>query len=39
MKAIAKTRADAGLDLIEVNEPELRPGHVKLRVLAGSVSG
>ncbi|MCE2939919.1 MAG: zinc-binding dehydrogenase [Armatimonadota bacterium] len=39
MKAIAKTRADAGLDLIEVNEPELRPGHVKLRVLAGSVCG
>lgn len=37
--AIAKSRPEPGFDLVEVPEPELRPGTVKLRVEAGSVCG
>lgn len=39
MKAIAKARPAPGLDLVEVAEPEIRPGHVKIRVERGSVCG
>ncbi len=39
MKAIAKVRAERGLELIDVVEPSVRPGHVKLRVEHGSVCG
>lgn len=39
MKAIAKTEAAPGLSLIDVAEPTIRPGHVKLRILTGSVCG
>ena len=39
MKAIAKTRPEPGLELIDVAEPAVRPGCVKLRILTGSVCG
>jgi threonine 3-dehydrogenase len=39
VKAIAKTRPAPGLDIIDVEEPQIRPGHVKLRVERGSVCG
>lgn len=39
MKAIAKLRPEPGVDIIEVDEPELKPGHVKLRVEKASVCG
>ncbi len=39
MKAIVKTRPAPGADLIEVPEPPLKPGHVKVRVKYGSVCG
>lgn len=39
MKAIAKPRPGPGLELVEVPEPELRPGCVKLRIERGSVCG
>lgn len=39
MKAIAKTSPAPGLELIEVEEPTIRPGHVKIRVERGSVCG
>lgn len=39
MKAIAKTRAEAGIDIIDAPEPEVKPGHVKLKVERGSVCG
>lgn len=39
MKAIAKTRPEPGLEIIEVPEPTIRPGCVKLRVERGSVCG
>lgn len=39
MKAIAKTRPEPGLEIIEVDEPQIRPGCVKIRVERGSVCG
>lgn len=39
VKAIAKARPAPGVELIEVPEPAIRPGHVKLRVSRGSVCG
>lgn len=39
MKAIAKTRAEAGVEIIEVDEPAVRPGTVKLKLEAASVCG
>lgn len=39
MKAIAKTRSAPGVELIEVDEPQIRPGHVKLKLEAASVCG
>lgn len=39
MKAIAKVRPAPGLDLVEVDEPQVRPGHVKVRIEHGSVCG
>lgn len=39
VKAIAKARPAPGADLIELAEPQLKPGHVKLRVQYGSVCG
>ena len=39
MKAIAKTRPAPGLDIIEVPEPSVRPGTVKLKLEAASVCG
>ncbi len=39
MKAIAKAAAAPGADLIEVPEPQIKPGHVKVRVQYGSVCG
>lgn len=39
MKAIAKARPEPGLTLVDVDEPKLRPGHVKVRIAKGSVCG
>jgi threonine 3-dehydrogenase len=39
LKAIVKARAEQGVDLIEVEEPTLKPGHVRIRVKYGSVCG
>jgi len=39
MKAIAKTRPAPGVEIIEVPEPQIKPGHVKLRLDAASVCG
>ena len=39
VKAIVKARAGVGIDVIDVDEPSIRPGHVKLRVERGSVCG
>lgn len=39
MKAIAKTRPESGISIIDVEEPAIRPGCVKLRVERGSVCG
>ena len=39
MKAIAKVRPAPGADLIQLPEPTVRPGHVKVRVQYGSVCG
>lgn len=39
MKAIAKTRPEPGLEIIEAPDPQIRPGCVKLRVLTGSICG
>jgi len=39
MQAIAKTRPAPGLEIIEVPEPEIRPGHVKVKIEHGSVCG
>ncbi|MBS1707300.1 MAG: L-threonine 3-dehydrogenase [Armatimonadetes bacterium] len=39
MKAIAKAHAEPGLQIIDVVEPEVRPGCVKLRIEHGSVCG
>lgn len=39
MNAIAKTRPAPGLEIIEVPEPAVKPGHVKLRVERASLCG
>ena len=39
MKAIAKARPAPGLDLVDVEEPQIRPGQVKLRVERASLCG
>lgn len=39
MKAIAKTQAAPGVELIEVPEPEVQPGTVKIKLEAASVCG
>lgn len=39
MKAIAKTRPEPGVEIIEVPEPQVRPGTVKLKLEAASVCG
>ncbi len=39
MRAIAKTKPAPGLCLIDVDEPEILPGHVKLRVERASLCG
>jgi threonine 3-dehydrogenase len=39
VKAIAKTRPAVGLDLVDVDEPSLRQGCVKVRIEKGSVCG
>jgi threonine 3-dehydrogenase len=39
VQAIAKARPGPGADLIEVAEPTVSPGHVKIRVQHGSVCG
>lgn len=39
MKAISKVHAGPGVELVEVPEPKVKPGHVKLRVDAASVCG
>jgi len=37
--AIAKLRPESGINVIEAPEPAIRPGHVKVRVISGSVCG
>ena len=39
VKAIAKVRPEPGLEVIDVEEPQVRPGTVKLRVERASVCG
>lgn len=39
MKAIAKTRPAPGVEIVDVPEPQIKPGHVKLRLDAASVCG
>lgn len=39
VKAIAKTRPAPGVEIIEVEEPKVLPGHVKLKVEKASVCG
>lgn len=39
VKAIAKTRPAPGVEIIDVQEPQVRPGHVKIKVEKGSVCG
>lgn len=39
MKAIAKSRPEPGVEIIDAPEPNIRPGCVKLRVEHGSVCG
>ena len=39
VKAIAKVRPEPGVEIIEVNEPDVRPGTVKIRLEAASVCG
>jgi threonine 3-dehydrogenase len=39
VKAIAKTRPAPGADLIEVEEPHTKPGHVKVKINRTSVCG
>lgn len=39
VRAIAKLRPEAGFDFVEVPEPSVRTGHVKLRVEAASACG
>lgn len=39
VKAIAKTRPEPGVEIVEVPEPNVRPGCVKLKLEAASVCG
>lgn len=39
VKAIAKTRPAPGVEIIEVPDPQVKPGHVKLKLDAASVCG
>ncbi len=39
MKAIAKVRPEPGVEIVEVPEPEVGPGEVKIRLEAASVCG
>jgi threonine 3-dehydrogenase len=39
VKAIAKVRPEPGIDTVEVDEPTLRPGTVKVKLEAASVCG
>lgn len=39
MLAIVKSRPEVGVSLADVPEPEVKPGHVKVRVERGSVCG
>lgn len=39
MKAVAKTRPEPGIEIIEVEEPKIRPGCVKIQVDRASVCG
>lgn len=39
MKAIAKVRPEPGVEIVQVEEPKIRPGHVKIRLDAASVCG
>ncbi|MBS1717217.1 MAG: L-threonine 3-dehydrogenase [Armatimonadetes bacterium] len=39
MKAIAKTRPAPGVEIIEVDEPRIQPGMVKVKLKAASVCG
>jgi len=39
LKAIVKARPEPGVELLEVSEPTLKPGHVRVRVQYGSVCG
>lgn len=39
MKAIAKTRPEPGVEIVDVPEPMVRPGHVKIKLEAASVCG
>lgn len=39
MKAIAKTKSAPGLEIIYVDEPSIKPGHVKLKVERASLCG
>ena len=39
LKAIVKARPGPGVELLDVEEEELRPGHVKVRVHYGSICG
>lgn len=39
MRAIAKARPEPGVEIIDVEEPATRPGHVKIEVEHGSICG
>lgn len=39
VKAIAKVRPEPGVEIVEVPEPRVTPGHVKLKLEAASVCG
>jgi threonine 3-dehydrogenase len=39
VKAIAKTTAGPGLEIIETKEPQIKPGHVKVRIQKASICG
>jgi threonine 3-dehydrogenase len=39
VKAIAKVRPEPGVEIVEVDEPKVRAGHVKIRLEAASVCG
>lgn len=39
MKAIAKVRPAPGVEIVQVDEPAVKPGHVKIRLEAASVCG